>query len=68
MENKDFELSEEELVKLNTHIQRLSLRYREVEQESISDITISFEFVVPYGRFVKVSVSGSEFLYLEDVE
>lgn len=67
MQNKDFELSNLELDKLNHVIQKISRNYYASEGEPVNDVTVTFEFAAPLGRSVWVSVSGSVRVDLDDV-
>jgi|GEM_PF-6565009 len=67
MDNKSFELSELELAKLNATIRKISRSYYAAEGEPVNDITVTFDFMVPLGRMVSVSVSGSAPVDLDEV-
>lgn len=68
MQNSDFRLSELELAKLNHVIRQYSRGFHASEGEPVNDITVCFEFGVPFLRFVTVSVSGSKPIDLDDIE
>jgi len=67
LEQADFLLSDEELMKLNNLTQTVAKRTYKSEGESVGDVTVTFEFGVPYLRFVYVSVGGSERVCLDDI-
>ncbi len=67
MDARDFELSDPELIKINAFINSLSRQFRESERESIDDVTITFNFSIPLGRTIYISVSGSTPVNLEDI-
>jgi hypothetical protein len=68
MQNTDFELSALELAKLKQAIRQFSRGFRASEGEPVNDVTVCFEFGVPFLRFVTVSVSGSKPVDLDDID
>lgn len=67
MEKKDFELSDLEIAKINQVIEEIARNYYASEREPINDMQVIFDFGVPLGRMISVSVSGSLPVDLDDV-
>lgn len=68
MQNKDFELTDLELAKLNQAIRKISRDHYASEGEPVNDVSVCFAFGVPFLRFITVSVSGSTPIDLDEVE
>lgn len=66
MKSEDFQLSVDELDKLNELIHSRTRQYHAAEGEPVNDVSVTFHFGPAGIRLVKVSVAGGVPVALDD--